>query len=183
MEAEKLVLAELQRGLPIAILRPGTIYGPRGKAFFPRIGYRVRNNVFVILGRGKNVMPLAYIDNVIDAICLAGSRDTAAGHIYNIVDDDPITQREYLAEFIKSSGLKAYTGRVPLPAMSLLASLLEAQAKVTKRGPFLSRYRLVSATKDVRYDTSHAKAHLGWKPSVPLVEGMRRTFEWHKSRT
>ena len=183
VEAEKLVLAEIQRGLPIAILRPGTIYGPRGKAFFPRIGYRVRNNVFVILGRGKNVMPLAYIDNVIDAICLAGSRDTAAGHIYNIVDDDPITQREYLAEFIKSSGLKAYTGRVPLPAMSLLASLLEAQAKVTKRGPFLSRYRLISATKDVRYDTSPAKAHLGWKPSVPLVEGMRRTFEWHKSQT
>jgi nucleoside-diphosphate-sugar epimerase/predicted dehydrogenase len=183
VEAEKLVLADLERGgLPIAILRPGTIYGPRGKAFFPRIGYGFRNKVFIILGRGTNIMPLAYIDNVVDAICLAGSREAAAGRVYNIVDDDPITQRQYLTEFIRSTGLKAFTGRVPLTAMSMLASLLEASARFTKRAPFLSRYRLVSATKDVRYDTSQAKAHLGWKPNVSLEEGMRRTFEWHNNK-
>jgi len=73
--------------------------------------------------------------------------------------------------------------RVPLTAVSLLASLLEAQATLAKRAPLLSRYRLISATRDVRYDTSQAKAHLGWKSNVPLQEGLKRTFEWYNILT
>jgi len=182
VEAEKLVIATHERAvLPIVILRPGTIYGPRGKVFFPRIGYGFRNKVFVILGRGDNILPLTYIENVVDAICLAGSREVAAGHIYNIVDDDPITQYEYLIEFLRSTGLTAFTVRVPLTAVSLLVSLLEAQASLARHAPLLSRYRLTSATKDVRYNTSHANAHLGWKPNVSLQEGLKRTFEWYNA--
>jgi predicted dehydrogenase/nucleoside-diphosphate-sugar epimerase len=182
VEAEKLVIASREReALPIVILRPGTIYGPRGKVFFPRIGYGFRNRVFVILGRGNNILPLTYIENVVDAICLAGSREVAAGHIYNIVDDDPITQYEYLIEFLRSTGLTAFTVRVPLTAVSLLVSLLEAQASLARHAPLLSRYRLISATKDVRYNTSHANAHLGWKPNVSLQEGLKRTFEWYNA--
>ncbi len=180
VEAEKVVLAFREReDVPIVILRPGTIYGPRGKVFFPRIGYAVRNKVFVILGRGRNVLPLTYIDNVIDAVCLAGSREAAAGRIYNVIDDELLTQQEYLSELIRATGLSAVTLRVPLTAMSLLALLLEARATLTKRSPVFVRYRLISATRGLRYDTSRAKEHLGWKPNVPLVEGLKRTFDWY----
>jgi len=180
VEAEKEVLLFRDRGdVPIVILRPGTIYGPRGKVFFPRIGYAFRNKVFVILGRGRNVLPLTYIDNVIDAVCLVGSREAAAGHIYNIVDDELLTQREYLGALIRAARLNAATLRVPLTAVSLLALLLEARARLTKRAPVFVRYRLISATRGLRYDTSRAKEHLGWKPNVPLVEGLKRTFDWY----
>ena len=119
IEAEKLVLryGDEQR-LPIAILRPGTIYGPRGKLFFPRIGYSLKDKVFLIIGRGDHLLPLAYVENVVDAILLAGTQNEAVGQIYNIVDDDKITQREYLNELIQRTGLKALTLHVPLGLMS-----------------------------------------------------------------
>ena len=180
VEAEKVILSfREQWDLPIVILRPGTIYGPRGKVFFPRIGYALRNQVFVVLGRGRNILPLAYIDNVIDALCLAGSRERAPGHIYNVVDDELLTQREYLDELTRAARLSAVTLRVPWTLVSLLALALEAGATVTKRGPIFARYRLIASTRGLRYDTSRAKEHLGWKPNVPLLEGLKRTFDWY----
>jgi nucleoside-diphosphate-sugar epimerase/predicted dehydrogenase len=181
IEAEKLVLGYGQeKGLPITILRPGTIYGPGGKIFFPRIGYSLKNQVFLIIGRGEHVLPLTYVENVADAICLAGTRAEAIGQIYNIVDDDNITQRAYLDELVRMVGLKARIVHVPFGCLYVTASLLEAQAVLSKTTPFLSRYRLVCGAKDLRYDTSRAKQQLQWKPDVSLAEGLSRTFEWYR---
>jgi 2-alkyl-3-oxoalkanoate reductase len=180
IEAEKLALAFGQEnGLPIAILRPGTIYGPRGRVFFPQIGYALKNKIFLIIGRGDHPLPLAYVENVVDAICLAGVRQEAVGQIYNIVDDDEITQREYLNELIQRTGLKAFLFFVPFGFIYLIASLLEAQAALLKGKNASLLSRLVCGTKNLRYDTSRAKNHLQWKPSVPLKEGLKRTFDWY----
>ena len=182
IEAEKLVLEYgRERGLPITILRPGTIYGPRGKVFFPQVGYALKNKIFLIIGPGNHLLPLAYVENVVDAICLAGICEEAVGQIYNIVDDSKITQQQYLNELIQRTGLKALTLHVPFGSIYMMAALLEAQAALTKtnRSLPLSRYRLICATKDLCYDTSRAKKQLGWKPNVSFEEGLRRTFEWY----
>ncbi len=160
IEAEKLVTRYAnEQGLPITILRPGTIYGPRGKIFFPRIGYSFKNKIFVIIGRGDNLLPLVYVENLVEAIRLAGMREEAIGQIYNIVDDNQITQRKYLNELIARTGLKALTLHVPFRVVYLTASLLEAQAAVvrSKNPPLLSRYRLACGAKNLQYDTSLAK--------------------------
>jgi len=184
IEAERLVLAFGQKpGLPIAILRPGTIYGPRGQVFFPQIGYALKNKVFMIIGRGNHLLPLAYVENVVDAMCLAGIRPEALGRVYNIVDDDEITQREYLKQLIHRAGLQAFIMHVPFGFVYFAASLLEAQTALarTKSPSLHSRYRLVCGTRDVRYDTSRAKNELQWKPNVALEEGLKRTFEWYNN--
>lgn len=182
IEAEKLVLRYgREQGLPITILRPGTIYGPRGKVFFPRIGYSLKNRFFVVIGRGDRLLPLVYVENVVDAIHLAGTQEEAAGQIYNIVDDEMITQEDYLKELIQRTGLKALTVHVPFGCLYMAASLLERQAALTKRKspPLLSRYRLVCNAQNVRYDASRAKNHLRWKPTISLKEGLNRTFTWY----
>lgn len=182
VEAEKLVLSYIRpQGLPIVVLRPGIIYGPRGKVFFPGIGFSFRNKIFLITGRGDNLLPLTYVENVIDAVCLAGKENRAVGQVFNIVDDQLITGDQYVKELIRRTGIKALKVHVPSGLMYLAASLLETQATLTKRGAFLTRYRLASATKDLRYDTSRAKDLLNWRPNVPLEQGLARTFEWFRS--
>jgi nucleoside-diphosphate-sugar epimerase len=122
------------------------------------------------------------VENVVDAICLAGAREQAVGQIYNIVDDDPISSEQYVNELIRRTGAKAAKLHVPFGFIYVGASLLEAQAKLTKKAPFLTRYRLVCATKDVQYDTSRAKDQLGWRPKVSLQEGLTRTFDWYNGK-
>ena len=184
IEAEKLVhrYAHEQR-LPVTILRPGTIYGPRGKVFFPRIGYSLKNRIFLVIGSGGHVLPLVYVGNVVDAMLLAGTRDAAVNGTYNIVDDDQITQREYLNELIRGIGLKALTLHVPFGSVYFAAFLLEAQAALRKAkgSPLLSRYRLICGAKNIRYDTSLAKSQIDWKPTISLQEGLRRTFDWYNN--
>ncbi|MGH7380643.1 MAG: NAD-dependent epimerase/dehydratase family protein [Candidatus Methylomirabilales bacterium] len=183
VEAEKLVLRYAQnQGLQTTILRPGTIYGPRGRVFFPQAGYSLKNKIFLIIGRGDHLLPLAYVENVVDAICLAGVREEAVGQICNIVDDEQITGREYLNELIQRTGLKAFTLHVPFGFIYVAASLLELRANMlrTKNLPALSRYRLVCATKNLRYDTSRAKNRLQWKPDVSIEQGLRRTFDSYR---
>jgi nucleoside-diphosphate-sugar epimerase len=184
--AEQQVLRYSQEAsLPITVLRPGTIYGPGGKVFFPRIGYAVKNRLICIIGHGNHFLPLAYVSNVADAIYLAGTRAEAVGHIYNIVDDDLITQREYVSELLRRGGGKGVALRVPLSCIYMLAYAIEAQAALRKTdtSPFLSRYRLVSGAKAPRYDTSRAKHQLQWKPRVSLEEGLKQTFNWYTTQT
>ena len=97
------------------------------------------------------------------------------------MDDDQITQRQYLNEFIERAELKALTLHVPFGFIYLGASLLEMKAtlKKTESPPRLSRYRLVCGAKNVRFDTSRAKDQLQWKPTVSLREGLNRTFNWY----
>jgi predicted dehydrogenase/nucleoside-diphosphate-sugar epimerase len=181
VEAEKRALAfGSERGLPIVVLRPGTMYGPRGKVFFPRVGYSLKNKVFVIIGRGESLLPLAYVENVVDAICLAAARDDLRGRCFNIVDDEEITQGAYLQHLIEQTGLRAVTLHAPFVAVEMAALAAEMSAWVRgHKGPRSARYRLRSATKDLRFDNTRAKTELRWTPNVSLGEGLRRTFEWH----
>ena len=65
--------------------------------------------------------------------------------------------------------------------MAALASEMSASLR-GKKGPRSARYRLLSATKDLRFDNTRAKTQLRWTPNVSLAEGLRRTFDWHNRK-
>src|SRR5262249_23185178 len=71
------------RSAPITVVRPATIYGPGGKNSLVRVGTRV-GGLNLVFGPGQNLLPLVYVDNVVDALLLAARRDEAVGRAYNI---------------------------------------------------------------------------------------------------
>ncbi len=86
-------------GLPYVIVRPGTVYGP-GKKFIPgRVGIDTFG-IFLHFG-GSNPLPLSYVENCAEAIVLAGLIPGIDGEIFNIVDDDLPTSREFLKLYKK----------------------------------------------------------------------------------
>ena len=54
--------------------------------------------MFLHLGR-RNVLPLTYVTNCADAVALAGLVEDAAGHVYNVVDDELPTSRQFLKRY------------------------------------------------------------------------------------
>ena len=92
-----------QKGVPLTVLRPGVIYGPRGSALSSRIGLRMPG-VFLFFG-GDNLLPLSYVENCAEAIVLAGRTRPATGEIYNVLDDELMSCREFfVATGARSSG-------------------------------------------------------------------------------
>jgi nucleoside-diphosphate-sugar epimerase len=164
------------RGAPVTVVRPGTIYGPGSRSRLVRAGIRL-GRLDVVFGTGANLLPLTYVDNVVDALVLAAGRDGAVGRAYNIVDDDRVTQRAYLARMGLARGARSPAVYLPLPAVRALAAgadLLKAALRGGRRPAQGLFARISRSLQSVQYDTSRAKTELGWKPRVDFEEALRR---------
>jgi nucleoside-diphosphate-sugar epimerase len=84
------VLLEAASEFPAVILRVAGIYGPgRGHWFKQYL-----NNEAIIEGRGKRILNMVHRDDAAGAI-IAALEGAGPGKIYNVVDDEPVTQLAY----------------------------------------------------------------------------------------
>ena len=81
-------------GIPYVIVRPGYVYGPGNEAITGRVGIGTFG-IFLHLG-GSNTLPLTYVDNCAEAIVLAGVTAGIDGEVFNVVDDDLPSSRQFL---------------------------------------------------------------------------------------
>ncbi len=181
IEAEKLVLdAVKNKHLPASIVRLGIVIGPMCRVFYPHMGFQLTDELLLPVGKGDTVLPFIYIDNVVDGIIKAGTCEKAVGRIYNLVDEGNVSVRQYLEKFIEVTGIPAKIRPLPyiIPWGLMLAYEIAAGLGLVKKG-VTSRAQLKWKQARMRYDTSKAQQDLGWKTTVPLEEGMKRTFKWY----
>lgn len=162
--------------IPYAIVRPGSVYGP-GKSQVPaRVGIDTFG-IFLHLG-GANRVPLTYVDNCADAIVLAGIRKGVDGKIFNIVDDDLPTARQFLRMY-KKKVRRFKSIYVPYRVFYLLCYLWEKYSEWSEGQLPLAfnRRRCASYWKGNKYSNQKLKDLLGWRPRVSFEEGVRSYFE------
>lgn len=172
---EELVVAYCRdHGIRHVILRPGVVYGPGRREITGRVGIYKRG-IFLHMG-GSNVIPFTYVDNCADAIVLAGLKDVADGEVFNVVDDDLPTSREFLELYRKHVGsFRAVS--VPRFVSYLLCYLVEKRARSRATPPSLNRNRWAADWKGNTYSNEKLKRTLGWKPKVPAAEAMLSYFK------
>src|SRR5438445_7627194 len=81
-------------GIPYVIVRPGYVYGPGNEGITGRVGIGTFG-VFLHLG-GSNTIPFTYVDNCVDAIVLTGLMRGIDSEVFNVVDDDLPSSRQFL---------------------------------------------------------------------------------------
>jgi predicted dehydrogenase/nucleoside-diphosphate-sugar epimerase len=184
IQAEKLAFdAYKNSGLGVTIVRPGIVVGPLGRVFFPHLGLRYQDRIFVLMGKGDSVLPLTYVENTVDGILKASIEEIAVGQAYNLIDDGEITAKQYLETFVRVTGSSARIISVPyvLPYSAIGAYELAAFFGVVKKG-VTSRAQLRWKQAAVLFDNTKAKTQLGWKPLIPIEEALDRTFRWYSTR-
>jgi len=180
-EAEKMVLKHHREyGLPVTIVRPAAVYGPRNKLFF-RLFEWLEKGLFPLIGRMNNLTHTSYVENLADGTILAGERKQAIGEVYIIADEKPVTWRQYFHEFARVIGVSPPKISVPVTLVKLSALVSELQSSMFGGEPFLTRYWVDELTKTYAYDITKAKRELGYIPKVSLREGIKRTFEYYTS--
>ena len=92
-------------GLPAAIVRPGTIFGAGDELNFGRIADRLRSGKGLVIGCGRNALPLVYVTDVVQGLLLCADIDHAQGQIYNITNDEPLSQEEFLRAIAQELGV------------------------------------------------------------------------------
>lgn len=163
--------------VPLAVVRPGVIYGPGRDAITGRVGLRLGD--FVMQMGGRHRLPYTYVENCARAVLLAGTAAGAVGEAVNVIDDELPTAREILREHRHRLG-PVRSATIPRPAISPLSYLCEwyHERSGGQLPAVLTRYKSDAQWKPLRYDNTKAKAALGWEPRVGLAEGLRQTFSW-----
>ncbi|WP_440224148.1 NAD-dependent epimerase/dehydratase family protein [Dokdonella sp. MW10] len=164
LEQERLFRASLARhGLPLVVLRPGVLYGRGRLAPVARVGFGPRRGVFVAVG-GDNTLPLAHVDHCAAALVFAATHARFDGDTYDVVDEDPVSCRDYLSRWRRAHapGLRVVT----LPyAMLLRIAGLSERLRAWSRGRLpapLTRYRVRATWKPLRYSGERLRA-LGFR--------------------
>jgi nucleoside-diphosphate-sugar epimerase len=165
--------------IPYVIVRPGVVYGPGNKGITGRVGIGTFG-IFLHLG-GSNQIPLSYVDNCADAIVLAGIKEGIDGEIFNIVDDDPPTGRQFLKMYKQNVG--AFKSiYVPRTISYFLCHLWEkySQWSEGQLPPVFNRRLWSSYWKGNKYSNEKLKKWLGWNAKVGFEEASKCYFEYQR---
>jgi nucleoside-diphosphate-sugar epimerase len=138
-----------ESSLHTVIIRPSHVYGPGGW-YAEEIVKRLKQpGRFAVIGSGENWWDVVRVEDVA-AACVEAAERAPSGAVYHVVDDEPITQYDFIA--LTASALK--TGpprRVPAWVARLIAG--EGPIRAVVRSAKSSNQRL--------------KQELGWEPRYP----------------
>src|SRR5439155_3497481 len=158
--------------LPYVILRPGYVFGPGKTELNRRVGVGAFG--FFIQVNGSNFLPLTFVDNCAEAIVLAGLKANVDGEIFNVVDDELPTGRQFLRAYKKK--MKSFRSiRIPYFAGYTMSLLWERYSKWSRNQlpPAFNRRRCSAEWKSQRYSNQKLKDRLGWKPRVSMEQAMK----------
>jgi len=145
-----------------SILRLTNIYGPRMALNIPEqgvLGHFFRRALlgdgFEVFGDGKQLRDPVYVDDIVDAFLLAGSRNGLPATTMNVGGRDALSLAEMARILAAEGGGQAHYRPFP------------EGHKAIDIGSFST-------------DNSFIRETLGWEPKIPFAEGARRTIAYFR---
>ncbi len=169
------------RGLPVITIRPRAIFGPGDTTILPRLIDRLKTGRLPVIGDGRNVTDLTYVENVVDALLLcATSPDATLGQKYNITNGEPTALWPLIEKLCAALGYPYPSRRVPYRVADGAAALMELVYRLlpSQPEPPLTRYSVALLAKNTTLDISAARRELGYQPRISVEEGFQRFVEW-----
>lgn len=143
--------------VPVAIVRPFNIYGPRqsARAIVPTIITQALSRDKILLGRLDTTRDLTFVEDAVEGFISLADQSAARGEVVNIGSSSEITI-EKLAEKITS----------------LLRKSMEITRDSNRLRPDFSEVERLCA------DTTKARELIDWDLRVDLDTGLKRTIDW-----
>ncbi|HUW34148.1 MAG TPA: NAD-dependent epimerase/dehydratase family protein [Planctomycetota bacterium] len=185
LEAERLVeQMARERGVEFAIIRPGNVFGPNDRITMIHLLDFLERGRFIHVNGGRTLTCPTYVENLVDAIVLAGTRREAANEDFIITDGLRITWREYIDAICGVLRVRPPRLSVSAGPVYALAALMEWAWKRAgaKDAPIITRYRIGQVRRDYHFSIEKARRVLGFEPKVGLDEAIGRTVAWYRRR-
>lgn len=174
-EGEQIVRRELETGLPGTIVRPSAIYGP-GDQRFLKLFRSIQRRRFAMIGTGKALYHLVYIDDLVDGILRASQSAAALGEVFILAGPRACTIRELVDEVARASGVPAPRLRIPLAPVQMAAVVCERLCHPLGITPPLYPRRVEFFAMDRSFSIEKARRLLGYEPAFDLPRGIAATL-------
>lgn len=180
LAAEQVARAEVHT-LPITILRPPMIYGPRDRELLPFFK-SVKLGVLPLTGLPSSRLSAIYAADCAAACIKALAAEVPSGSTYFVEDGGLETLGGLIAHIENALDRRAWL-RIPVPRFLMYGAALgsELYGKITRRAVMLTRDKLNELLAPHWVcDSMEAQAALGWKPRISFGEGARITGAWYR---
>ncbi|MES2830014.1 MAG: NAD(P)-dependent oxidoreductase [Bacteroidota bacterium] len=170
-------LAEISN-LPLIVIRPTAVYGPREKDLFI-LFTSIKRGLEPYIGKFNQQLSFIYVSDLAKVIVDALS-SPFIGKTYNI--SDGITYDRYaLALAIKKSlSIKTIKFHLPIAAVNLFASIMDLLYTRSKNTPTLNKEKMAELTAiNWACDIEDAVRDLQFKPEFDLEKGIKETTDWY----
>jgi nucleoside-diphosphate-sugar epimerase len=181
MEME-LAVRERAGRIETVTVRAPWFYGPnqppRQTLFFRMI----RAGRAPLVGGGASLRSMAYVDNLCQGLLLAASSPRAAGRVFWIADREPYAMQaivDTVERLLETEfGLPCAHRRLRLPGFVSRVAWL-ADATLQALGLYNAKIHvLAEMNRTIACSVARAERELGYRPTVALEEGMRRSLRW-----
>lgn len=180
IEAEEAVAGFVRRGLPVTVVRPASLYGPRSRSFVLEALDLLRAGQLPLLGPADRAAGLTEVSNAVDAILLVAANDRGVGRAYNLTDGSRITWGTYFERLAQVAGVRGPRLRVPRApayAAAWLAEQAYRRVRPASRPP-LTRLMVELLGTEQGFSNARLVDELGYRPRLDFEEGMRRVGDW-----
>ncbi|MHC1730169.1 MAG: NAD-dependent epimerase/dehydratase family protein [Syntrophobacteraceae bacterium] len=176
---EKLALSHSHE-LPLLILRPCAVYGPRDKGFYALFKCLSRGVKPCLSGQDQHVS-MCYVQDIVRAILLAAETRTKSGEVFFLSDGQDYRMDEIGDIFAQAMEINALKLRLPKQMLFGLAFFAECISRVSGNPSIMSRGKVEEMIrKNWLCDITKARTLLGFEPRISLARGAELTVAWYK---
>jgi nucleoside-diphosphate-sugar epimerase len=171
--------AHAEGRVPVTVLRPAVVYGPRGTWLEEPVRMMRAGKMF-LLGGGEGTCHPCYVENLVDAMLVAAEHPRAVGGAFIVGDDAPISFAEYFAHLARLAGVPPVTRSIQLPVARATATALEAAARLrrSRSRPLLTHAAIDMVTAVSRMSMRRIGEELGFTPRYTVAAAMEELAPW-----
>jgi len=180
VDAEKLVTTK-NGTIAVTVLRPGFIYGPKEKAWMPRLINSIAQGKAMLIDGGHKETNVIYVGNLSQAIELAILNKQSYGQVYNLTDGEKVSKKQLFDAIADGLQLPRVTKTIPsavaktaCEVVSVIAPLLPLSARKGLARYSRAAFRLAGVNQG--FDIGKAERELNYTKRIPFAEGMKLTL-------
>jgi len=178
LAGERVVLEHADR-LPVTIVRPPAVYGPRDANFLPLFRLAVRLGRVPVIGKPSKQAAFVYAGDLAEGLRLAAQTPQAVGRTYYIASGIH-TVSEVAEAVCLALNMPPRLLRVPALLARLAGEIGQIAWAVTGRPQIVSRGKIRGLLHPWwTCSWTRARQELGYRQAVCLQEGMRLTAQWY----
>jgi len=167
--------------LETTVIRPPWFYGSPQPARQTTFFSLIQRGRWPLVGDGRNLRSMVYLDNLCQGLLLA-EQAAAAGQAYWIADSRPYAMSEVVTTVTtlleREFGIHCAKPRLKLPRFAAsIAGFVDVSLQAL--GLYHPAVHVFSELdKTIACSVDKARRELGYRPTVDLEEGMRRSLGW-----
>ena len=163
------------------ILRPTVVFGPHNYANMFALIRQIDTGRFISVGSGRNIKSLCYVENLVDAtLHVWDDTEHAPFEVYNYVDKPDLCSREIIDAVRRALGRRPPRVSIPLWAALAAGFPFDLFTALSGKDLAISMARIKKfAQVQSKFEADKIRA-TGFRPRVPLVEGISRMVEWYR---